>query len=192
MAPTTVAQTLKNKKNAARYMEIFDMCNITEAPKETGALISTVISKVKEQLAVYTKDCIERVTSKKWLKSNQIDAGIAFLEGKVHSVGEGFKIDDAEFDKASGVGIVITEEQIQAEIDSYCTANEAEIKRLGHGYNWPVAIKAIKDKLMWADGASMQKLVTSTKLALCGPVPEKDGKRAKVGKLSGDQKAKAK
>jgi glutaminyl-tRNA synthetase len=29
-------------------MEMFDLCNITELPKETGALLSAVITKVKD------------------------------------------------------------------------------------------------------------------------------------------------
>ena len=126
------------------------------------------------------------------MKSNQIDAAIVYLEGKVHNDGEGYKLNGAEFDIATGVGIVITEEQILAEINVYCTANEASIKELGHGFNWPVGIKSIKDKLMWADGACLQKLITARKLELCGPVPEKDGKRAKVGKQSKAQKEEAK
>jgi hypothetical protein len=32
------------------------------------------------------------------------------LEGKIHTGGEGYVIDVAEFDLATGVGIVITEE----------------------------------------------------------------------------------
>lgn len=111
------------------------------------------------------------------------------MEGKVHSIGEEYKIDEAEFDKATGVGINITTEQVEAAINEYCAANEEQIKKLGHGYNWPVAIKALKDKLVWADGATMQKCVTAKKLEMCGPVPESDGKRKKVGKQTKEEKA---
>jgi hypothetical protein len=48
MAPSTVTQTLKNKKLLARYMDVFEICNIKELPKETGALLSTVVTKVKD------------------------------------------------------------------------------------------------------------------------------------------------
>lgn len=48
MAPATVANTLKNKKVTARFMEILDIGNVKEAPKETGALLNTLATKVKD------------------------------------------------------------------------------------------------------------------------------------------------
>lgn len=46
----------------------------------------------------------------KWNRVMQIDEAIEFLKAKLATVGSSYVIDQKEFDLASGVGIIITED----------------------------------------------------------------------------------
>ena len=52
-----------------------------------------------------------------WTKVMQIDEAIAFLKEKLATQGDKYVIDKQEFEAASGVGIVVTEEDCQKLID---------------------------------------------------------------------------
>jgi len=48
----------------------------------------------------------------KWTKVMQIDEAVSFLKDKLAKVGNEYKIDLGEFESATGVGIVVTDDDV--------------------------------------------------------------------------------
>ena len=63
----------------------------------------------------------------KWTTAIQLDEGINFLKNKMASEGKGYQIDEAELDKETGVGVVITEEMVEEAIEAAFKENAAKI-----------------------------------------------------------------
>lgn len=71
----------------------------------------------KDVLPVFVK----MIMDNNWTKVSQIDAGIEYITSKMKKVGKDYKLTDAdmaEFESESGVGIVITQEQIDQFVDA--------------------------------------------------------------------------
>ena len=186
-----IKNILKNKKNRDKIMEVLDLSGIKDCPKEKGALLEAVAMKLDPSLAPYTKEFAMQVAEDKWTKDLQVSEGIAWLKAKVKKHGEdGYKLDIAEFDKATGVGIVVTQEQVEKFIDEAFKENEAAIKEAGHDYNFPKMLKELKEKtdLKWASGKGPLDALNAKKLAVLGEAPPDDGKRKKAGKKAPEKK----
>lgn len=54
----TVANILKNKSVTAKFTEVLDIAEIKSCPKEKGALLYSVTTKVKPLLQSYLKDFV--------------------------------------------------------------------------------------------------------------------------------------
>ena len=101
---------LKKKDTVDRFMKVIDLSGITSCPKEKGALLEAVAMKIDPNLAPYTKDFAQQIAKDKWTKALQIEEAIKWLSAKVKKNGEGYKLDIGELDKATGVGVVVTQE----------------------------------------------------------------------------------
>ena len=113
-----IKNILKQKKNRDKIIEVLDVSGVTECPKEKGALLEAIAMKLDPSLAPYTKEFAMQVANDKWTKADQITEGIAWLKAKVKKHGDdGYQLDMDEFDVATGVGVVVTQEQIDAAIE---------------------------------------------------------------------------
>ena len=57
----------------------------------------------------------------------QIDEGFKFLDGELASHGVGYTVDIAGLDAATGVGVVVTNEEIDAAVNASFDAHMADI-----------------------------------------------------------------
>lgn len=102
----------------------------------------------------------------------------------MHEKGKNVELDIAALDAATGVGVVVTEAQIEEKVNALFAENAAAIESQKHDFNWgKLLTSATKTKeLQWADGAIVRDMVNAKKLALIGEAPADDGKRKKAGK----------
>ena len=191
MAEGKIKSILKTKKNRDKIMEVLDLSGITECAKEKGALIEALAMKLDPSLAPYTKEFAMQVANDKWTKADQLTEGITWLKAKVKKHGDdGYQLEMAEFDKATGVGVVVTQKQIDAAVETVFTENAKAIEEAGHDYQFGMLLKKIKEigDMKWADGKSVLDTVNTKKLALLGEAPVGDGKRKKAGKKTKEEK----
>jgi hypothetical protein len=113
--PKTVDNIIKNDKVVANFEQVLDMAGVKECPKEKGNLLYALTTKGKnlhkEVLPVFIKMIVEN----KWSRIQQIDAGVDFITEKNQKVGKDYRITDPElasFEAFTGVGVVVTPEQI--------------------------------------------------------------------------------
>ena len=133
----TITNILKNKNVTAKFAEVLDIAEITTCSKEKGALLYAVATKVKPALQTFLKHFVMMVAQDKWTRVQQLDEGIKWLEAKCKAHGaDMYVVDQAEFDAASGVGVVVTPEMIEAEVAKLFAENEAAIKEQGHDFNF--------------------------------------------------------
>ncbi len=56
------------------------------------------------------------------------------MDEKTRAHGAEYKIDQAEWEAASGVGVVVTQSMIETAIDTLFAENAEQIKELGHDF----------------------------------------------------------
>lgn len=88
----------------------------------------------------------------------------------------------AELDTETGVGVVVTDEQIQTTVDALFTENAAAIEEQKHDFNFGLLLTQVNKQLKWADGGAVRDKVNAKKTELLGEAPANDGKRKKHGK----------
>ena len=128
MQPDTIKNTLKNKKVTAALLDILTIAEVSSCPKEKGALFNALATKLKPMHQPYKQVLAKYIADEKWLKSDQLTEGIKFLDAKIASDGKSYEINQADLDAETGVGVVITEAQIDAGVNEIFEENAAAIE----------------------------------------------------------------
>ena len=118
LAESAVTNLVKNKKATESLIELLDQCEISECPKEKGALLQALATKLKPAQMQYKKELGMQIKNDKWRTTLQLDEGINFVKNKMASEGKGYAIDFDEMDKETGVGVVISDNQITEAIEA--------------------------------------------------------------------------
>jgi glutaminyl-tRNA synthetase len=112
------------------------------------------------------------------------------------SIGDSYKIEgatQAAFEKASGVGINVTEKDVEKLIQDAFAKYKADIDELKYDFQWNKINYYIKDTNKWADGKTVKTKLEEAQLALLGERPAKtEGKKPKGNKMSTEDKKKLK
>ena len=182
MQPDTITNTLKNKKVTAALLDILERSEISSCSKEKGALFNALATKLKPVHEPYRTALAKYIADEKWLKSDQLTEGIKFIDAKIASEGKSYQINFDELDAETGVGVVITEAQIDAAVNEMFEENAAAIEEQKHDFNFGKLLSTVSKKLKWADGAMVRDKVNAKKTSLIGEPPATDGKRKKHGK----------
>ena len=152
-------------------------------------------SKPKPICLPYVETLTKQIVDNKWTRSNQIDEGLKWLDGKLKEHGSSYVIDLEEMDKATGVGVVVSQDEIDAAVDKIIADNLEKIKEKGHNYPFGALLKSVRDigNMMWADGALILATMNKKKVELLGEPPVvEEGKRIKKGKMTTEEKKAAK
>jgi len=73
------------------------------------------------------------------------------LTNVVRNKGTESAIDDEEFKRESGIGVVISEDDIANFVSKLFEENAENIKELGQGFDFSKLIYRARDELKWAD-----------------------------------------
>ena len=110
MQADTIKNLLKNAKKTQALIDILDCAEIQECPKQKGSLLQALSTKMKPNHGNFKTILAKQIASEKWTRSDQLDEGIKWLDGKLAKEGKTYEIDQAEMDQETGVGVVVTEE----------------------------------------------------------------------------------
>lgn len=112
MDAKTVDNTLKNKKVTQRLKEVIDTAGVTSTDKIKGNLLYGVATKLPESCKNRTKLVTDYILSDKITRTAQLDEAIEFLKNLANTLGGDAEVNIGELEKACGVGIVVTDEDI--------------------------------------------------------------------------------
>eukprot|EP01087_Luapelamoeba_hula_P007139 TRINITY_DN1734_c0_g1_i2.p1 TRINITY_DN1734_c0_g1~~TRINITY_DN1734_c0_g1_i2.p1 ORF type:complete len:788 (+),score=172.90 TRINITY_DN1734_c0_g1_i2:287-2365(+) len=93
----------------------------------------------------------------------------------------GKEFNEEEFNKAAGVGVKTSVEDIDAAVEGLFTEKEAEIKEDGYSLE-STLLNALKAKLPWAPVRDVKQRLDAKLLAVCGPKGDKKAKKAAPAK----------
>ncbi|KAH0630312.1 hypothetical protein JD844_013227 [Phrynosoma platyrhinos] len=156
--------------------------------KTLGTLLYSVASRLKDPK--HLGFLVEYIATKKIVTDLQVNAALEYI--KSHPVNT---IDPADFDRACGVGVVVTPEQIEEAVEAAISKHQAQLLLERYRFNMGLLMGETRSKLKWADGKIIKNEVDLQVLHLLGPKTEADlEKKAKAPKslaAEPDKKAKA-
>ncbi|KAI8391013.1 tRNA synthetases class I, catalytic domain-containing protein [Radiomyces spectabilis] len=167
--------TAKNKKLAPMLEAVIDDANAREAgcDKDVGNLLYNLASTITKDAQSHRAYMVKRIVNGDLKTADQVAAAIKYCE-QVDT------IDDKNFDEAAGVGVVVTDDQIQAAVSGYIEANKDNIVQNRYKTLGPALANTRKlPELRWADGGKVKNQVESQFLALLGPKDERDAPQKK-------------
>lgn len=189
----TVDNILKNQKVVANFAEVLDLAQVKECPKEKGALFYALTTKGKNLHKEVLPYFVRMIVDNKWTRTSQIDAGVEFIGDKNKTIGKDYRLAEdqlAEFEAQTGVGVVITQEQINEWVELAFKEKAEQISAEQHGFNFNKILMELREAHKWADGALVLAAINKKKLELLGEPSADAGK--KKPKKNNEEKKKAK
>ncbi|XP_012276668.1 probable glutamine--tRNA ligase [Orussus abietinus] len=172
------AQVTKNLKNA--------ICEATKhghIEPTTGILLYHLASKVKAQILDKIPFIAQYIVEKKLDTTQRVDAALNYLLSNIESV-----VNIAEFETACGVGVVVSPEEIEQEVEKLIKKHNDEIIEKRYRFNSGPLMQEVRNILKWADGKAIKSEFEVQLLDLLGPKTEAD--LAPVAKQPKSAKAK--
>ncbi len=99
----------------------------------------------------------------------------------VRKSGAEAKIDQKEFDREAGIGIVVSDDEITATIEKIFEENSALIKEHGHSFDFSKIIYRAREGLKWGDQKKVMDLINKKKTEVLADIPKDEaaGKKPK-------------
>ncbi|GMH32257.1 hypothetical protein BSKO_00091 [Bryopsis sp. KO-2023] len=179
LVETTAKDAIKNTKFSQALKEVISEAGIGEegCPKAVGSLLKTVASNCPPKALVH-RGVVAKYVSDGQIKSNpQLDGALDYLK----SIGEG-ALDKDAFEAASGVGVVITPEQVRDSVAAVIETQKEKLLAERYQVNLGILMGQVTKSLKFADGAAVRAEFDAQVLALLGEKTEEDIKAASVKK----------
>ncbi|KRX49471.1 Glutamine--tRNA ligase [Trichinella murrelli] len=160
----TLTASLSNMANQVkrlcRLIHFFlNYCAILKALKITNGKLSESQGKLFFQVMQMLTCVVVRVFSYAFIL-----AALQFLLSHAAS-----DFDKAEFEQACGIGVKVTEEQIEDTVASVIKANEEKLQLMRYKFPISSLIAEVRKVLPWADGSKLKKEIDMQMLILLGP-----------------------
>jgi len=171
-------ETLKNTKLKDALTSVLTQAKTVKGAadiKDTVNVLYTVASTLPAEAATHRPALVEYVATGKIHKSN-ITPAIAYLK-KLGSD----PLNTTDFEKESGVGVVITREDVTRLVKEHLDSIKAELLEQKWSYPINALMAGLRDKLKWANQKDVKDEVDAQLLALLGPkVIEEKGKKVRI------------
>ncbi|RHZ46528.1 hypothetical protein Glove_615g16 [Diversispora epigaea] len=184
--------TAKNKKLAptleSTIIEAGFIQNVCD--KSVGALLYTLASTVNKDASQHLGYLARAISNNKLKSSDQVAAAIKFAENSKEEINE------EEFNKACGIGIVVSHEQIATSIAAHLETNRDILIKERYKSLGSLLAKAKQiPELRWANGVDIKNELEKQVITIIGPKDERDlvvkgGKKKDKGSTTNNQKEK--
>ncbi|CAG8776891.1 11850_t:CDS:2 [Gigaspora margarita] len=164
-------ETVKNKKLALNLQNTISEAGITQSgcDKSVGDLLYTLASTVNKGASTHLGYLARAISDNRLNSSEQVAVAIKFAE----TTNEG--INDEEFNRACGVGVVVTPDQITAAIAKHLEANKDALISERYKLLGPLLAQARQiPELRWANGVAVKNELEKQVIAIIGPKDERD------------------
>ncbi|CAG8596186.1 10373_t:CDS:2 [Diversispora eburnea] len=184
--------TAKNKKLAptleSTIIEAGFIQNVCD--KSVGALLYTLASTVNKDASHHLGYLARAISNNKLKSSDQVAAAIKFAENSKEEINE------EEFNKACGIGVVISHEQIATSITTHLETNRNILIKERYKSLGSLLAKAKQiPELRWANGVDIKNELEKQVITIIGPKDERDlvvkeGELSKLHKPGGNKQIK--
>ncbi|GAB0098711.1 Glutaminyl-tRNA synthetase, class Ib, non-specific RNA-binding domain 2 [Sergentomyia squamirostris] len=171
MTEQKAKETLKNvnvTKNLTAALAGIDPKGL---PEGAGMLLYHMASKIKPQIHVHITMLSDYIKSQKIDSIPRVDAALEFL--LTHGV-KSNTVNMEDFEKACGVGITVTPEEIDEAVEDVMKRNRETILEQRYRFNIGKIMQEVRTALPWADGKAVKNEVEVQIFDLLGPKTEAD------------------
>ncbi|KAJ0725690.1 putative glutamine--tRNA ligase [Helianthus annuus] len=169
----TAENTIANNKVTSNLLAVINEAAVTDGcERSTGNLLYTVATKFPANALVHRPTLLTYIVSSKIKTPAQVEAAFAFL-----SVTGSENIDISKFEEACGVGVEVSEEDIEHAVNEVFEEKESAIKEQRYRTNVGELIAHVRKKQPWADPKTVKQVVDRKLLALLGPKTAADDEK---------------
>lgn len=163
-------ETLKNKNLTSNLKSVINEFPKTNQPLTNyGTLLYHLASKLKSQDSKYVSLIDSYIFENKLDTTQRIDCCLDYLRSLINE-----NIDLLELDKACGVGIVISIDEIKQKVEELISQNKNELLEKRYKFNTGGLMQEVRKQLVWADGKAIKNEVDSQILNILGAKTEAD------------------
>jgi len=163
-------ETIKNKNLTTSLKCVINEFLKTNKPLANyGTLLYHLASKLKNQDSNYICLIVKYISESKLDTTQRIDCSLEFLRSSISE-----NIDILEFEKACGVGVIVTIEEIRQIIDLIISQNKNELLEKRYRFNVGGLLQEVRKQLPWADGKAIKNEVDNKILSILGAKTEAD------------------
>lgn len=165
-------ETLKNANLSNLLGSIISRANASGLGQElsaTGPLLYHIASKIKPQIHHHLTFLTDYVLSHKIDAELRLNAALDYLMQHPDA-----NVNVASFDEACGVGIVVTPEMIETEVEKVIAAVKDELVSKRYRYPTGQLMAEVRKVLKWADGKAVKSEIDVQVLDLLGPKTDAD------------------
>lgn len=137
---------------------------------ERGLLLYQLCCKIKPQIIHHLEFLVRNIVERKLNTGIRVDAALEFLLAN----GTSRNVDVALFEKACGVGIVVTAEEIDKAVEKAISIRKDNILQQRYRFNVGKMLEEIRGNLPWADGKAIKNEVDVQMFDLLGSKTEAD------------------
>ncbi|XP_076392899.1 glutaminyl-tRNA synthetase [Megachile rotundata] len=163
-------ETLKNKQVSSNLKLAVTEAKIhgTISP-EVGILLYHLASKIKNQISDKLPFLTKYIVEKKLDTIQRVDAGLNYLLSHIKE-----NVDISNFEKQCGIGITVSPEEIEHEVEKVIHAHKIEILEKRYHFNVGPLMQQVRSTLKWADGKAIKNEFDVQMLDLLGPKCDSD------------------
>ncbi|XP_013185944.2 probable glutamine--tRNA ligase [Amyelois transitella] len=177
-------ETLKNNNVTKYLLAALDEVDVKSLPSGAGMLVYHLATKIKPQILNHLPFVCKYIANGKLDSTLRVDAALEYLLSNVNEL----NLNASSFEKACGVGVVVTPEQVEQAVEKHMAKYKQELLEKRYRFNAGIVMQAVRAELPWADGKAIKNEVDVQILDLLGPKteadlapPPKTEKKPKVG-----------
>ncbi|XP_042203847.1 probable glutamine--tRNA ligase isoform X2 [Homarus americanus] len=165
-----VKETMKNESLTAVLATITDQaCGRGELNKKVGNLLYNLGTKLPRQFHTHLPFLVNYVADGLINQEAKLTAAIKFIQD--HAMGE---VNKADFEKACGVNVEVTQDEIEAAVELLITKHKDTILKQRYKYNTGLLMGQVRSSLPWADSRKVKEEIDLQIVTLLGPKREED------------------
>lgn len=186
-----VKETSKNEFLTSVLVSITDQaikeCNgVSGVDRDLGKLLYTLATKLPKQFHGHLPLLTSYLASRKIDQEAKLTAAIKFVQDSV-----GGSIDKGALEAACGVGVVVSQDKIEATVEAIMEAKKVDIIKQRYKFNIGPLLAEARNKLLWADNKKVKEEFDLQVLTLLGPKTDEDlAKPVKGPKKTAENKEK--
>ncbi|XP_021900855.1 glutamine--tRNA ligase, cytoplasmic [Carica papaya] len=182
----TARNTVANNKVTANLTAVIHEAAVTDGcDRAIGNLLYTVATKFPTNALVHRPTLLEYIISSKIKTTAQLDAAFSFFAA---TGSENYKLN--EFEDACGVGVEVSEEDIEQTVKEIFEENKSTILDLRYRTNVGELIGQVRKRLPWADSKFVKQLIDAKLYELLGERTAADNEKPSKKKERKEKPAK--
>lgn len=129
--------------------------DVQKLPGGAGMLIYHLATKIKPQILGKLGFICSYIASGKLDSTLRVDAALDYLLSHLSEN----NVDIDAFEKACGIGMVVTPEQVEQAVEKHMAKHKQELLEKRYRFNSGIVMQAVRVELPWADGKAIKSEV---------------------------------